>query len=63
MKFTAAVLLALPAALAFGPSASFVTRRATSSLSVGNDPNVVFGTFVLSCFTLVLSGAERSWVL
>ena len=42
MKFTAA-LLALPLVGAFAPSATFV--RKTSSLAVGDDPNVIFGTY------------------
>lgn len=39
MKFAVAFLLA-PAALAFTPSASFIRK---TSLSVGKDPNVIFG--------------------
>mmetsp|Transcript_19024 Transcript_19024/g.31570 ORF Transcript_19024/g.31570 Transcript_19024/m.31570 type:complete len:230 (+) Transcript_19024:87-776(+) len=43
MKFTAAVLLALPAALAFSPSASFVTRTRSSLAVGGGGDDVIFG--------------------
>ena len=39
MKFAVAFLLA-PAALAFAPSPTFMSK---TSLSVGKDPNVIFG--------------------
>lgn len=48
MMIRIAALLALPLVGAFAPSPSF-TRHVTI-LQIGQDPNVVFGTFMFSTF-------------